>query len=117
MSEPRPLASLTAGLLARKGQALPAVRPAFQPRPAADHRPPAVVVHQARLAAAFPAPAEAAARERRVALTLRLDDDRHLRLKLIAARRRTTIQSLLLDALDEMLTESNNDECVCGVGG
>lgn len=111
MPEPRPLASLTAGLLARKGQAQPAIRSAFGTRPAVEPRP-AVIVQQQRLAAAFPAPVEA----RRIALTLRLEDDRHLRLKLLAARRRMSIQTILVEALDGILSESADDSCVCGAG-
>ena len=121
MPEPRPLAALTASLLARKGQARPAVRPAFMPR-AVPEPVPTVVQQQARLASLYSpvehelyAPPERELGERRIALTLRLDDARHLQLKLLAARRRTSAQALLVDALDETLREATNDGCVCGL--
>lgn len=123
MAEPRPLASLTAGLLARKGQARPAVRTAFVPRTvearAEPRRPepqddePTVVVQQRRLAAVYNAP-DPVPGEKRVAMTLRLDADRHYRLKLLAARRRTSARALIVDALDELFMQSANDGCVCG---
>ena len=47
-------------------------------------------------------------------MTVRLDEDRHYRLKLLAARRSTSVRSLIVDALDELFMQSANDGCVCG---
>lgn len=114
MADPRPLASLTAGLLARKGLARPAVRAAYAAR-AEPPRPeePQVVTQHRRLASVYSAP-DPAPGEKRIAMTVRLDEDRHYRLKLLAARRRTSVRALIVDALDEFFMDSANDGCVCG---
>jgi len=192
--EAKPFASLTSGLLARKGQAKPAMRPqgfagfglgtpprddlgwndmgydvprpltpapslaaaampardADEPRPPAEDDAPAAVpavvrqraelaqelaAHQARTdpeaavapvtpaAAAEPAPPApaapraarraprrapppapaAAAASRKAAFTLRLDADRHLRLRLATAMRNRSAQQLVTEALDQFL--------------
>jgi len=145
MSEPKAFASLTAGLLARKGAAKPAMRPQLYdpnadlgfndmgddpaPVPAAvvravpvpiafgpardDAAPePVVVQQQAVLAQTFAEPAYAAPRPRAVpgsknksAFTLRLDADRHLKLRLLGAHRHRSAQSLVTEALDRFLAE------------
>ena len=139
----KPLASLSSGLLARKGQARPAMRP--QPisfgmaaseddlgwndmgdAGEAEATPvPPVLVERATLvreveatsAAEVPpakriSPATAArlAREsaaltaaRKAAFTLRLDADRHLRLRLGAALAGRSAQQLVTEALDAFL--------------
>lgn len=175
-SEPKPFASLSSGLLARKGQARPAMRPqgftggyaslagaiddlgwndmGHAPEPAADvHEAvgavpvsvdaepasaivPPVLAQRAQLSEEFatdshveaepavdavPAPvialtaarpvsvrtAERIARETRhkskTAFTLRLDQDRHLRLRLASALSGRSAQVLVTEALDAFL--------------
>lgn len=137
----KPLASLTSSLLARKGQAKPAMRPqgyaAFgvsqedlgwndmgydSPRAPAEQvvaNPPAVIRQQEELAAKIEvrpaepvsAPARAPKRTkaerafdgRKAAFTLRLNEDRHLRLRLASAVRRQSSQQLVTAALDAYL--------------
>lgn len=173
MSEPKPFASLSSGLLARKGQARPAMRPqAFTggypslagsledlgwndmghaPEPTADVHPiddgadivppPAGVppvlaqrrqLHEELSAPAFdadepagavhaaPAPvvpitrrpvsvaaaarmAKATRHKDKAAFTLRLDENRHLRLRLASAVSARSAQQLVTEALDAFL--------------
>ncbi|MEA3045824.1 MAG: hypothetical protein QOJ53_156 [Sphingomonadales bacterium] len=174
MNEARPFASLSSGLLARKGAAKPAMRPqGFGPHggfedlgwndmghePAADdgfedelpeHVPssisaltpapklpkgeePEVIAQQRAIAESFPPepegeaepeaepeapqprlrraevvplpmrPVPAAAPGRKAAFTLRLDAERHLRLRLAAAVTGRSAQQILIGALDAML--------------
>lgn len=165
--EAKPFASLTSGLLARKGQAKPAMRPqgfgGFSmgssprddlgwndmgydvPRPMAEpapvqlapavSSPPPVVIQREELAqglgiveepAEIEAPVEAAkpaltasprakpvkrpaidiaANHRKAAFTLRLDADRHLRLRLATAVRNRSAQQLVTEALDRFLAD------------
>lgn len=142
MSETKRMASLTAGLLARKGAAKPAMRPqmynaqddlgwndmgeapvpAAKPVPAvvpiafgqpvADEAPPAppVVIQQAALAQSFAEPAAARPRAApgsrgKSAFTLRLDAERHLRLRLMGAHQHRSAQALVTEALDRMLDD------------
>ena len=131
----KPLASLTSTLLARKGQAKPAMRPqgfgGFAPsqedlgwndmgydalRPAPE--PPVIVRQQeelvARLDADKIAPRIAAQRKPaagtaprgpKAAFTLRLDADRHLRLRLASAVKHVSAQQLVTQALDALLND------------
>ncbi len=160
MAEPKPLASLTSGLLARKGAAVPAMRrqmltgfgsahTGFQddlgwndmghgaggapapadplplsgltpmpasPPPVPPSAPP-VVTERARLAekvaaaaaqpqvdgpVAVPAPRPAIA-GRKAAFTLRLDAQRHLKLRLACAVQHRSAQQIVSDALDQFL--------------
>lgn len=146
MNEPKPMASLSAGLLARKGDARPAMRRAYLPSsgspvlppfsqddlgwndmghdeaepvqlvtPASAATPaqavrPAVVEQRAALAKkmALPprsaAPVEAAiARKGKAAFTLRLDPERHLRLRLACAVNNRSAQQIVTQALDVFL--------------
>lgn len=133
MSEPKPLASLTGALLARKGDARPAMRRAYVPMaslPAASEalhddlgwhvgqrgtaRDPAPVHrHQERIARSFAPPAEpvmdpvvdpvAEPARAKIAFTLRLDADRHLRMRLASATAHRSAQQLVTQALDEFL--------------
>jgi hypothetical protein len=171
MSEPKPLASLSPSLLARKGSAKPAMRPqsfrfntdssdmanvnvplddlgwndmgddapvAAPNSPVALHNapiaslviPPRVVVQQEELAQRFetPAPAPTPVAQRPViarpvmthavaapiaraapgakpkaAFTLRLDPERHLRLRLVCAVNHRSAQQIVTQALDEFL--------------
>lgn len=153
MAEPKPLASLTSGLLARKGAAQPAMRrpvmgfggqaavaimqddlgwndmgfdvtepePApAEPRsvvgltpmtaPVAAAPVPQVMVDREELAervkesVVVKAPASrAASRGRKAAFTLRLDEERHLRLRLACAVGGRSAQQIVTEALDTLL--------------
>jgi hypothetical protein len=148
MNEPKPFASLTAGLLARKGSAKPAMRPSFahaaasaedlgwndmghshppaervrrplatQPATALPAPEPNIVAQQhAKIAETFSAPAanpapakkaESAAaiapRKEKTAFTLRLDHERHLRLRLACAVTGRSAQQLVIEAVDQLL--------------
>lgn len=174
MSEPKPFASLSPSLLARKGAARPAMRPQIQPlhqyhdvlarqeqehagwddlgwndmghdvpvAVAAPAEPPAPVLRSVDAAPPAPsadvvplAPAAPAAETplpevlrqqkdiverltrpargrrsalsegRRAAFTLRVDADRHLRLRLACTLRNRSAQQLITDALDRLLAE------------
>jgi hypothetical protein len=146
--EAKPFASLSSSLLARKGQAKPAMRPqgfngfgtpqedlgwndmGFDaPRPAPADAPP-VVRQQEELATHFaaPAPAKPAAKARtprvarvrnghKAAFTLRLDEERHLRLRLASALQRRSSQRLVTEALDALLNAMPGlDEMVAKAG-
>lgn len=123
----KPLAALTSGLLARKGTAKPAMRPqgfgsfgARQedlgwndmgyetPQPAAIPEPPAIVVQQQQLVErveAKAAPRAVRGASDKAAFTLRLNADRHLRLRLASAVRRQSSQKLVTEALDALLAQ------------
>lgn len=153
MAEPKPLASLTSGLLARKGAAQPAMRRPImgfgpqatsallqedlgwndmgfdvtQPEPApAEPRPvvgltpmtsppvaapvPPVMVEREELAERITEvvktvapPARAVAKGRKAAFTLRLDADRHLKLRLASAVVGRSAQQIVTEALDALL--------------
>lgn len=141
MSEPKPFASLSSSLLARKGGAKPAMRPhGFGPGssedlgwndhggdgPAAPRRTvvlaptPAVRRQQAELArefaanaaaesavaAASPAPIRLPRGARaKAAFTLRLDPERHLRLRLACAVKHRSAQEIVTEALDQLLAQ------------
>lgn len=148
MAEPKPLASLTSGLLARKGAAQPAMRrpmlgfgrapgaaalqddlgwndmgfdvePAPQPvdEPAAPigltpmapvvPLPPVVKERKAlakRIAGKAPLN-RAAAQGRKSAFTLRLDGERHLKLRLACAISGRSAQQIVTQALDDFLDD------------
>jgi len=124
------MASLASGLLARKGEARPATRRPFvakttiallpvagtarafnddidspdQGGRAHAGSPPAIVRQLDRLARAFLPPAEAGCADHpRVAFTLRLDHERHLRLRLARAITHHSGQRIVTQALDEYL--------------
>ena len=114
----KPLASLTSGLLARKGQAKPAMRPqgygtfASGPDdlgwndmgPSAPNAP-EVVRQQEALAERLtrgPQPRPEAA-SGKAAFTLRLDPERHLRLRIASAVSHLSSQQLVTRALDQFL--------------
>lgn len=121
----KPLAALTSSLLARKGQAKPAMRPqgfgGFGTRhedlgwndlgtdlPPPVVTPPPVVVVQQELAAHFeperePRPKGAVPAASKAAFTLRLDEERHLRLRLASAVKHRSSQQLVTEALDVLL--------------
>lgn len=106
--------SLSSPLLARKGQARPAMRPqtaAFEAdadlgwNDMGDAAPlPAVLIEQKVLRDAFPAAeADVSAIRSRAAFTLRLDAERHLRLRLAATIAGVSAQTLMTRALDQFL--------------
>lgn len=152
----KPTASLSSGLLARKGQARPAMRPQgyhgtalnledlgwndMGDAPVADVEPitpavaqpiepapvPPVLVERAVLKDEFAAPASVAveapvdvrpvsvataarinrevrASKAKAAFTLRLDAERHLRLRLASACRNRSAQALVTEALDQFI--------------
>jgi hypothetical protein len=148
--EAKPFASLSSSLLARKGQAKPAMRPQgfngfgapqedlgwndmgfSTPSPVPAGAPP-VVHQQEELAAHFTAPAPAPEKRpakartpraasslagHKAAFTLRLDEDRHLRLRLASALQRRSSQRLVTEALDALLNAMPGlDEMVAKAG-
>ncbi|HEY0113813.1 MAG TPA: hypothetical protein VGB59_11800 [Allosphingosinicella sp.] len=153
MAETKTFASLSSGLLARKGGAKPAMRPqsfasfggniedlgwndmgheahpAPEPvalyEPEAAHAPapePVVVEQQRTLAASFkpaaPKPAAASRAElpakAKAAFTLRLDPERHLKLRLACALTRRSAQQLVTEALDEFLKSLPEVDAMAG---
>jgi hypothetical protein len=146
MNEPKPMASLNAGLLARKGAARPAMRRAYMPgssgpvlplsvqddlgwndmgddlppaapavvaletAPAVPVARPAVVEQRINLAeklaqvesVARPV-APRGARKAKAAFTLRVDPERHLRLRLACAVSNRSAQQIVTQALDVFL--------------
>jgi hypothetical protein len=161
MTDPKPFASLSPTLLARKGHAKPAMRPqsfrqtsdeqnagfqstqlddlgwndmgtdvpansatpvallpvaARRVEPSAPAEPPVVIAQQEQLAQQFepardavaplpskPIAAMAVDSKRKVAFTLRLDRERHLRLRLVSAVNHRSAQQIVTLALDEFL--------------
>jgi hypothetical protein len=110
---------LTSDLLVRKGQAIPTGGFAHagidlsQPLPA----PTTLDLQQGGTALVAGKPAAPARRTRdrtgsRVALTFRLDRERHRRLKVFCARGQQTTQEVLLKALDAYL-EACGADCAC----
>lgn len=110
MAASRSLASLCPSLLARKGGARPAMR-----AQAGAEGIDALAETQAALgwddmgddepviAARPPAKLELVAKRRRAAFTLRLDAERHLRLRLASTLRDVSAQALVTEALDQFL--------------
>ncbi|WP_066660602.1 MULTISPECIES: hypothetical protein [unclassified Sphingomonas] len=140
----KPAASLSSGLLARKGQARPAMRPqgfvgldpgtslddlgwndmgSDLPPPAFEPVPPVLAQRQTLVEEFAPAPApepevparpvstataarigrEVGARKGKAAFTLRLDHDRHLKLRLASAVTGRSAQVIVTEALDAFL--------------
>lgn len=108
---PQP-ARLTSSLLARKGQALPAA--GFASRAAGAVRPGRleVVGGRAETGVTSPRHGPSGHPERRVAMTVRLDRDRHVRLKVFAALHELNCQDVLVEALDAYLRQCGAD-CAC----
>jgi hypothetical protein len=128
LAAPKPFAALSSGLLARKGQARPAMRRQMaalegggealedlgwndmgEPSPAFEAPLPPVLAQREELADSLAiAGSDADAPvlptgKRRAAFTLRLDPDRHLRLRLASATRGRSAQKLVMEALDQLL--------------
>lgn len=126
MRETRPFASLSSNLLARKGHAKPAMRPQglIPLSPTHDDlgwndmgeppAPPPPVVQQAEIAEGLGVEREVslsvvpisrvAPGKGKSAFTLRLDAERHLRLRLACAVSHRSAQQIVTQALDEYLT-------------
>jgi len=140
MNEPKPMASLSPSLLARKGGARPAMRPQMAalavnhhedlgwndmgheaPDPSAaalgevvpivPETPitpavPEVVRRQRAIARTVERKRRSALAEgRRAAFTLRVDADRHLRLRLACTLKGCSAQQLVIQALDRLLED------------
>lgn len=122
-------ARLTSGLLARKGQALPAggfaatgidlkqpLPSRVRPRPCSpDH------LHALERPAATrpdtPEPNPMRPRQQeRVALTVRLDTTRHAKLKILAARQHRSARDVIVEALDAYV-DACGAECACMKSG
>jgi hypothetical protein len=120
MSFAKPLASLSSGLLARKGEARPAMRRQAPTETSSlddlgwndlGELPPVLQEREVLAAAVTPAAAAAIGRESaeqtargKAAFTLRLDAERHLRLRLASAVAGKSAQLLMIDALDGLLS-------------
>lgn len=83
---------------------------ARQPEPATDVPEPVVRRHQQEIAERIAAPVPAATRSRpasasRAAFTLRLDAQRHLKLRLATTIKGMSAQALVTEALDALLAE------------
>jgi hypothetical protein len=126
-------ASLSSSLLARKGAASPAelslvqvegrrqaAKPANrQPQPQPQPQPQTHgCAHKAEIAAVKAAGADAQSGPYTAKFTLRLDRERHLRLKLLAAHLHLSAQEMLIEALDAYLDQAvpqairNNCSCL-----
>jgi hypothetical protein len=139
VNEPKPFASLSSSLLARKGQARPAMRPqslnalddlgwndmGAGGSPAATPIP-AVIQQQQDIAHEFGTPAEPettdvepaagaqAAVGGKAAFTLRLDAERHLKLRIACAMRNRSAQMIVTEALDAYLNALPDIDAVAG---
>ncbi len=90
LSAPQPVAQQIAAI-ARRIAARPSIELAFEPENA-------------------PEPRVRPARGRKAAFTLRLDSERHLRLRLLSAITHKSAQQLLVEVLDSMLAEHDELE-------
>lgn len=128
MSDPKPIASLNPRLLARKGGAKPAMRPAMSALAIqqsvemddlgwndmgevislhSEEALPEVVRRQRALARDVGAERRSALADgRRAAFTLRLDADRHLKLRLACTVLGKSAQQLVTEALDTVLNNT-----------
>lgn len=117
----KPMAALSPGLLARKGQARPAMRRADTLTALAqagddlgwndmgEALPPVLAASErlvAELGAAPDTRAVALSSGKRVAFTLRLDGERHQWLRQAAATRGVSAQALLTAALDRLAADA-----------
>jgi hypothetical protein len=118
MNDPKPIASLSPALLARKGGAKPAMRRQVQPSSEItsgqledlgfnDFGAEVVQLNpgrSARVAARARPRRSALADGRSAAFTLRLDAERHLKLRLACTLEGRSAQQLVTDALDQMIS-------------
>ena len=87
----------------------------FEPEPEAEAPPPeARVVKLPRKRTALPAPSTAVAPKPKAAFTLRLDPERHLKLRLACALSRRSAQQLVTEALDDFLDSLPELEALAG---
>ncbi len=100
-------ARLTGSLLARKGEATPTLAVAPAPgRPSrANGKSGRGTRNGVRHLAAVPRPRANGHAGKRVAMTLRLDAERHLRLKLFTVQAGRSAQDVLTTAIDEYLSQ------------
>ena len=100
-------ARLTGSLLARKGEATPtlAVAPAPGRRALANGKSGRATRNGGRHLAAVPKLKTNGHAGKRVAMTLRLDAERHLRLKLFTVQAGRSAQDVLTTAIDEYLSQ------------
>ncbi len=126
MSAPSPIGSLKPALLARKGGARPAMRSAGQLGTGDEladlaasqealgwndlGEDPVVVPINA-------ATTRAAPKMRRAAFTLRLDPQRHMKLRLASAMRECSSQALVTEALDRFLDTLPHNETLTALTG
>lgn len=114
MDTGKPLASLSTVLLARKGAAKPVATPDLHQAEIVpitrngDSPPSEVRRQQDRISGAFTAKPAASrtatfARGGKAAFTLRLDEERHLRLRLACTASNRSAQQMVTDALDALL--------------
>lgn len=113
-------AVLSSALLARKGSAEPT---GYSPIRARDLGAATRAIHKARKPRPVPVPALAGGdgpplRDyARARVSLRLDRDRHLKLKLTAAHLDSSLQDLLIEALDRYLEQIGPEvlrsDCAC----
>jgi hypothetical protein len=121
MTEPKPLASLSSSLLARKGDARPAIRRSHLPLlplsglsqadvqnapgcTTKEENPISPARQQRdRIERRYSAGQKAPPRKPKAAFTLRLDADRHLRLRIASAIGNRSAQQIVTEALDAFL--------------
>ena len=121
MTESKPLASLSSSLLARKGDARPAIRRSHLPllplsglsqadvqnAPGCNSKEENSISparpQQDRIECRYSAGQKAPPHKAKVAFTLRLDADRHLRLRLASAIGKRSAQQIVTEALDAFL--------------
>ncbi|WCL54711.1 hypothetical protein [Gimibacter soli] len=125
------MASLTASLLARKGQARPSAGIHFEPTPQQTARPaagtgasPVRLTLERTPERAAPRPEPVAEKRpvlvkaepaKPVSKTLRVDRETHIKLRLLAAGRGVTQQSLMHEAVEALLAaEEGKGGCLCG---
>lgn len=101
-------ASLTASLLARKGNAAPTegMRPPEFGSPAAPDDQSANVPRAAQNAAQTAFSKRPVGAGKRIAMTVRLDHEQHLRLRVFSAHKRLSSQEILALALDRYIDEN-----------
>jgi hypothetical protein len=124
MNTPPEAASLTSALLVRKGAAVPAgyVSLATVVRSRASETGEATVTPLAEASRTRATrPRRRAALDPRTRISLRLDDDRHLKLKLTAAHLHKKLQDVVIAALDGYFDQVGpavmNGQCACLDGG
>jgi hypothetical protein len=116
-------ARLSSGLLSRKGMAAPSAGPearangvaasddlgAETTRPQLRQGPAPARSTLADWVAPDPTGARGQVAQKRIRVSLRLDEDRHTRLKLVATQRHCTLQSLFTEAIDEFFVRHAPD--------